>query len=122
MRGNQEVREGFYNLTRKNVWKNPEAKKEVFGRLNKINKGKLFPQNQKMVKNNFVIESFSDKHYWILVIIPEVSVYKSEKNILMIQVWFAENLFDYLHPFLFSDVFQQKLNKHQSNSLNQCIC
>ena len=59
-----------------------------------------------MVKNNFVIEAFSDKHYRMLVTVPEVSVYKSEQNILMVEIWLAEELFDYLHPFLFTDVFQ----------------
>ena len=74
-----------------------------------------------MVKNNFVIESFSDKHYRMLVTVPEVSVYKSEQNILMVEIWLAEELFDYLHPFLFSDVFQQKLNKHQFQVLFEII-
>jgi hypothetical protein len=66
-----------------------------------------------LVKNNFVIESFSDKYYRMLVTVPEVFVHKSEQNILMVEIWIAEDLFEYLHPFLFSDVFQQKLNKHQ---------
>lgn len=74
-----------------------------------------------MVKNNFVIEAFSDKHYRMLVTVPEVSVYKSEQNILMVDIWLAEDLFDYLHPFLFSDVFQQKLNKHQFQVLFEII-
>ena len=58
-----------------------------------------------LVKTNFVIESFSNKDYRILVTIPEVSVHKSEQNILMVEIWIAEDLFDYLHPFLFSDLF-----------------
>ena len=74
-----------------------------------------------MVKNNFVIESFSDKHYRMLVTVPEVSVHKSEQNILMVEIWIAEDLFDYLHPFLFSDVFQQKLTKHQFQVLFEII-
>ena len=74
-----------------------------------------------MVKNNFVIESFSDKHYRTLVTVPEVSVHKSEQNILMVEIWIAEDLFDYLHPFLFSDVFQQKLTKHQFQVLFEII-
>ena len=74
-----------------------------------------------MVKNNFVIESFSDKHYRMLVTVPEVSVYKSEQNILMVEIWLAEELFDYLHPFLFSDIFQQKLNKYQFQVLFKII-
>lgn len=74
-----------------------------------------------MVKNNFVIESFSDKHYRMLVTVPEVSVYKSEQNILMVDIWIAEELFDYLHPFLFNDFFQQKLTKHQFQVLFEII-
>ena len=74
-----------------------------------------------LVKNNFVIESFSDKHYRTLVTVPEVSVHKSEQNILMVEIRIAEDLFDYLHPFLFSDVFQQKLTKHQFQVLFEII-
>ena len=74
-----------------------------------------------LVKNNFVIESFSNKHYRMLVTVPEVSVYKSEQNILMVEIWIAEELFHYLHPFLFSDIFQQKLNKHQFQVLFEII-
>jgi len=74
-----------------------------------------------LVKNNFVIESFSDKHYRMLVTVPEVSVYKSEQNILMVEIWLAQELFDYLQPFLFSDVFRQKLNKHQFQVLFKII-
>ena len=74
-----------------------------------------------MVKKNFVIESFSDKHYRMLVTVPEVSVYKSEQNILIVEIWIAEELFNYLHPFLFSDLFQQKLTKHQFQVLFEII-
>ena len=73
------------------------------------------------VKTNFVIESFSNKHYRMLITIPEVSVYKSEQNILMVEIWLAEELFHYLHPFLFSDIFQQKLTKHQFQVLFEII-
>ena len=74
-----------------------------------------------LVKKNFIIESFSNKHYRMLVTVPEVSVYKSEQNILMVEIWIAEELFDYLHPFLFSDFFQQKLTKHQFQVLFEII-
>ena len=57
----------------------------------------------------------------MLVIVPEVYIYKSEQNILMVAVWLAEELFDYLHPFLFSDIFQQKLNKYQFQVLFKII-
>jgi len=74
-----------------------------------------------LVKTNFVIESFSNQSYRMLVTVPEVSIYKSQQNILMVEIWIAEDLFDYLHPFLFSDVFQQKLTKHQFHVLFEII-
>lgn len=74
-----------------------------------------------LVKTNFVIESFSNKYYRMLVTVPEVSVYKSEQNILMVEIWIAEELFNYLHPFLFSDTFHQKLTKHQFQVLFEII-
>lgn len=74
-----------------------------------------------LVKTNFVIESFSDECYRMMVTIPEVSVYKSKQNILMVEIWIAEDLFHHLHPFLFSDIFQQKLNKHQFQVLFEII-
>lgn len=74
-----------------------------------------------LVKTNFVIESFSNKYYRMLVTIPEVSVYKSEQNILMVEIWIAEELFNYLHPFLFSDIFHTKLTKHQFQVLFEII-
>ena len=73
------------------------------------------------MKQNFVIESFSDQDYRMLVTIPEVFVYKSEQNILIVEIWIAEDLFDYLHPFLFYDLFRQKLNKHQFQVLFDII-
>ena len=57
----------------------------------------------------------------MLVTLPEVSVYKPEQNILMVEIWIAEELFNYLHPFLFSDIFQQKLNKYQFQVLFEII-
>ncbi len=95
--------------------------------LNYNNKSNNYYQVKKLktffdlVKNNFVIESFSNKHYRMLVTVPEVSVYKSEQNILMVEIWIAEELFHYLHPFLFSDIFQQKLTKHQFQVLFEII-
>lgn len=74
-----------------------------------------------LVKKNFVIDSFSHNHYRMLVTVPEVSVYKSEQNILMVEIWIAEELFNYLHPFLFSDIFHQKLTKHQFQVLFEII-
>jgi hypothetical protein len=39
-----------------------------------------------LVKQNFVIESFSDNHYRMLVTIPEVFVTKSEQNIWNVEI------------------------------------
>jgi hypothetical protein len=57
----------------------------------------------------------------MLVTVPEVSVSKSEENILMVNIWIADELFDYLHPFLFDDFFQQKLTKHEFQVLFEII-
>ena len=57
----------------------------------------------------------------MLVTLPEVSVYKLEQNILMVEIWITEKLFNYLYPFLFSDIFQQKLTKHQFQVLFEII-
>ena len=35
----------------------------------------------KLVKHNFIIESFSDQGYRMVVILPEVTVIKSQQNI-----------------------------------------
>lgn len=66
-----------------------------------------------LVRENFVIESFSDTHYRMLVTILEVVISKSEQNIWNVEIWIAEELFDYLHPFLFQDLFDKKLTKDQ---------
>jgi hypothetical protein len=39
----------------------------------------------------------------------------------MVEIWIADELFDYLHPFLFNDFFQQKLTKHQFQVLFEII-
>ena len=74
-----------------------------------------------LVKENFVIESFSDTHYRRLVTIPDVVIYKSEQNIWNVEIWIAEELFDYLHPFLFQNLFDKKLTKDQFQVLFQVI-
>ena len=74
-----------------------------------------------MLRKNFVIESFSDTHYRMLVTIPDVSVSKSEQNIWNVEIWIAEDLFDYLHPFLFQDFFSKKLTKDQFQVLFELI-
>jgi len=83
-----------------------------------LNKLKYFFE---LVKKNFVIESFSDNHYRMLVSIPEVFVNKSEQNIWNVEIWIAEELFDYLHPFLFEDLFDKKLTKDEFQVLFEVI-
>jgi len=72
-------------------------------------------------RQNFVIESFSDTHYRMLVTIPEVYVSKSEQNIWNVEIWIAEELFDYLHPFLLTNIFQTKLTRDQFQVLFEVI-
>ena len=74
-----------------------------------------------LVKKNFVIESFSDRHYRMLVTLPEVNLIKSQQNIWNVEIWVAEELFDYLHPFIFSDLFETKLSSHQFQVLFEII-
>ena len=47
-----------------------------------------------LVKKNFIIESFSDNHYRMLVTVPEVHVTKSQRNTWDVEIWIAEELFD----------------------------
>lgn len=68
-----------------------------------------------------MIESFSDIHYRMLVTIPEVFLTKSQQNIWNVEVWIAEELFDYLHLFLFQDFFDKKLTKDQFQVLFEVI-
>ena len=74
-----------------------------------------------LVRQNFVIESFSDTHYRMLVTIPDVYVSKSEQNIWNVEIWIAEELFDYLHPFLLTNIFQTKLTRDQFQVLFEVI-
>jgi hypothetical protein len=74
-----------------------------------------------LVKQNFIIESFSDTQYRMLITIPEVRVIKSEQNTWNVNIWIAEELFDYLHPFMFPDLFKTKLTSHQFQVLFEII-
>ena len=74
-----------------------------------------------LLKENFIIESFSDRYYRMLVTIPEVKVTKSEQNIWNVEIWIAEELFDYLHPFIFPDLFKAKLPSYQFQVLFEVI-
>jgi hypothetical protein len=73
-----------------------------------------------LVKQNFVIESFSDKHYRMLVTVPDVNVTKPKKH-WNVEIWIAEELFDYFHPFIFSDLFQTNLSTYQFQVLFEII-
>lgn len=57
----------------------------------------------------------------MLVTIPEVFVNKSEQNSWNVEIWIAEELFDYLHPFLFEDLFDKKLTKDKFQVLFEVI-
>ena len=39
----------------------------------------------------------------------------------MVEIWIVEESFNYLHPFLFSDVFHQKLTNQQFQVLFEII-
>jgi hypothetical protein len=69
-----------------------------------------------LLRENFVIESFNDTRYPMLVTIPEVFVSKSEQNI-----WNVKELFYYLHFFLLPDFFQTKLTKDKFQVLFEVI-
>ena len=73
------------------------------------------------LQSNSFMKFFSDTQYRSLVTIPEVQLEKSRRNSWIAKVWIAEELFHYLHPFLFSDIFQQKLTKHQFQVLFEII-
>ena len=59
------------------------------------------------LRKNIIIESFTDEYYRMLVTIPDVKVYKSKKhrNRWVVEIWIAEDLFEYLCPFLYPDSF-----------------
>jgi len=59
--------------------------------------------------------------YRILITIPEVRVRKSKQNTWNVNIWIAEELFDYLHPFIFPDLFKTKLNTYQFQVLFEII-
>ena len=67
------------------------------------------------------LPGFTDKFSRMLVTIPEAFVYKSEQNIWLAEVWIAEELFEYLHPFLFPDFFKEKLTIDQFQVLFEIV-
>ena len=70
---------------------------------------------------NSLIEFFSTQKYRSLVTIPDVKLKKRKDKVWIAEVWIAEALFYYAHPFLFSDVFRQKLTNQQKRDTNSVI-
>ena len=60
-----------------------------------------------------MIKFFSNQKYRSLVTIPEVNLQKGKQNSWIVEVWIADELFYYAHPFVLPDLFQRKLTKHQ---------
>ncbi len=74
-----------------------------------------------VLKKNLVIEYFTDKSYRMFVTIPEAFVYKLEQNIWLAEIWIAEELFEYLHPFIFPNFFKKKLTSDEFNVLFEIV-
>ena len=74
-----------------------------------------------VLKKNLVIEYFTDESYQMLVTIPELYVYKSEQDIWLVEIWIAEGLFEYLHPFIFPDFFRKKLTEDEFKVLFEIL-
>ena len=65
------------------------------------------------LQTNSLIKFFSNQKYRSLVTIPEVNLQKGKQNSWTVEVWIADELFYYAHPFVLPDLFQRKLTKHQ---------
>ena len=78
---------------------------------------KFFDQLQQ----NSLIQVFSDDSYRVIVTIPEVNLFKTSDQSWLAEIWMAEELFTYLHPFLFNDFFQDKLTKYQFQVLFEIV-
>ena len=65
------------------------------------------------LQTNSLIKFFSNQKYRSLVTIPEVNLQKGKQNSWTVEVWIADELFYYTHPFLLPDLFQVKLTKLQ---------
>lgn len=62
---------------------------------------------------NSIIKYFANNYYRSLVSIPDVKVFPGKQNRWTAEVWIAEELFYYAHPFIFPDLFKQKVTKHE---------
>ena len=78
-------------------YQNPMVKSTNYYQFDKI---KTFLRER---QKNSLIEFFSDQYYRGLVTIPLSYVYQNEQNTWVAEVWIAEELFYYAHPFLFPD-------------------
>jgi hypothetical protein len=73
------------------------------------------------LQQNSLIQVFSDDSYRGIVTIPEVNLFKTSDQSWLAEIWMAEELFTYLHPFLFNDFFQDKLTKYQFQVLFEIV-
>ena len=65
------------------------------------------------LQTNSLIKFFSNQKYRSLVTIPEVNLQKGKQNSWTVELWIADELFYYSHPFLLPDLFRRKLTKLQ---------
>ena len=65
------------------------------------------------LQNNSLIKFYTNTAYRSLVTIPEVNLYKATNKSWIAEIWIAQELFDYPHPFLFPCLSESKLSKHQ---------
>ena len=68
-----------------------------------------------------MIQYFTDNYYRGLVTVPKVKLYKNNEEALVVDIWLAEELFNYFHPFFFEDLFKKKLTKDQFQVLFEII-
>lgn len=73
------------------------------------------------LQRNSLIQYFIDDYYRGLVTVTEVQLYKNNQKAWVAQIWLAEEFFHYLHPFVFEDLFKNKLTKDQFQVLFQII-
>ena len=73
------------------------------------------------LQTNSMIKFFTNNYYRSLVTIPDVKLFPGKQNRWTAEVWIAEELFYYAHPFFFPDFFQQKLTKHEFEVLFKVI-
>ena len=65
------------------------------------------------LQKNSLIQSFSNNEYRSLVTIPQVKLKKGKYNSWIVEIWIADELFYYAHPFMFPNLVEKKLKKYQ---------